>query len=168
MAKPILRAADALYGGDGFPAPDPNLTKTVMYDLPNVVGQSVEAATKTLEDAGFEVVVGDPVDSTEGAGIVAQQDPGAGKVAGGTVVTLRPSTGQGVIVPGVSGLSVSDAQSRLSGVGLNSTVGSCPTPGSTAKAAGTSPGEGSVVGRGSTVNITVTCAAPGPGPAPTP
>ncbi|MEF2255476.1 transglycosylase domain-containing protein [Microbacterium schleiferi] len=167
VAKPILRAADALYGGDGFPAPDSNLTKTVLYDLPNVVGQSVEAATKTLEDAGFEVVVGDPVDSTEGSGIVAQQDPGAGKVAGGTVVTLRPSNGQGVAVPGVSGLSISEAQSRLAGAGLNSAAGSCPTPGSTAKATGTNPGEGSVVGRGSTVNITVTCTAP-PAPAPSP
>lgn len=166
VAKPILRAADALYGGDGFPAPDPNLTKTVMYDLPNVVGQSVEAATKTLEDAGFEVVVGDPVDSTEGAGIVAQQDPGAGKVAGGTVVTLRPSTGQGVFVPAVSG-SVESARKALQDAGLNVTGGTCNSPAATATVTGTSPEAGKVVARGSTVNLNVTCSAP-PAPAPSP
>ena len=167
VAKPILRAANALYGGDGFPAPDPNLTKTVLYDLPNVVGQSVEAATKTLEDAGFEVIVGDAVNSTEGAGIVAQQDPGGGKVAGGTVVTIYPSNGQGVTVPAVSG-SVDQARNTLQGAGLNVTGGTCNNPAATATVTGTSPGAGTMVGRGSTVNINVNCTAPGPTPAPTP
>ena len=37
--------------------------------------------------AGFSVSVGDAVDGLEGAGTVIQQDPGAGRVAGGTVVT---------------------------------------------------------------------------------
>ncbi|WP_375236572.1 transglycosylase domain-containing protein, partial [Microbacterium schleiferi] len=167
VAKPILRAANALYGGDGFPAPDPNLTKTVLYDLPNVVGQSVEAATKTLEDAGFEVIVGDAVNSTEGAGIVAQQDPGGGKVAGGTVVTIYPSNGQGVTVPAVSG-SVDQARNTLQGAGLNVTGGTCNNPAATATVTGTSPGAGTMVGRGSTVNINVNCTAPGPTPAPRP
>lgn len=166
VARPILAAADALYGGDEFPGPDTNLTKTVYYDLPNVVGQSVEAATKTLEAAGFEVIVGDAVDSTEGAGIVAQQDPGAGKVAGGTTVTIRPSNGQGVSIPAVSG-SVDQARSTLQGAGLNVTGGTCSNSAATATVTGTSPGAGTVVGRGSTVTINVTCTAPGPNPTPT-
>lgn len=168
IARPILAAANSLYGGDGFPAPDPNLTKTVLYDLPNVVGQSIEAATKTLEEAGFEVIVGEAVDSTEGAGIVAQQDPGAGKVAGGTAVTIRPSNGQGVSVPAVSG-SVDQARSALQGAGLNVAGGTCSNPAATATVTGTNPGAGTVVARGSTVNLNVTCTAPpAPTPAPTP
>jgi beta-lactam-binding protein with PASTA domain len=134
-----------------------------MYELPNVLGQSVEAATKTLEDAGFQVVVGNPVTSTEGTGIVAQQDPGAGQVAGGTTVTIYPSDGQGVIVPAVSG-SVDQARSTLQGAGLNATGGTCKSSKATVTLTGTNPGAGAMVARGSTVNIEVSCTEPAPNP----
>lgn len=161
IAKPILRAANALYGGDAFPAPDSNLTKTVLYDLPSVIGLSVAEATKVLEDAGFEVTVGEPVDSTEGEGIVAQQDPAGGKTAGGTAVTIRPSNGQGVSVPAVSG-TVDQARSTLQAAGLNVSGGTCSDPAAVATLTGTNPGAGTVVRRGSTVAISVSCAVPTP------
>ncbi|GAA1699047.1 transglycosylase domain-containing protein [Microbacterium sediminicola] len=167
IARPILAAANQLYPGGAFPSPDSNLTKTVLYELPNVVGMSVEEATSTLEDAGFAVVVGDAVTSTEGAGIVAEQDPGAGDVAGGTTVTIRPSNGQGVAVPSVSG-SVENARSQLQSAGLNASGGTCSNPNATVTLNGTSPGAGTVVDRGTTVNINVTCTVPQPTPTPTP
>ena len=72
-------------------------------DLPNVVGKSIDEATRILNDAGFDVIVGAPVDSSEAEGIVAAQSPGAGQVAGGTTVTISPSNGQGIAIPDVSG-----------------------------------------------------------------
>jgi beta-lactam-binding protein with PASTA domain len=57
-------------------------------------------------DAEHGRILGDggrPVDGTEAAGTIIQQDPGAGRVAGGTTVTIRPSNGQGIAVPAVSG-----------------------------------------------------------------
>lgn len=167
IAKPILREVNKLYGGNDFPAPDQNLLKTVQYDLPNVVGLSVADATKALEEKGFTVIVGDPVDSLEGSGIVAQQDPGAGKVAGGSDVTIRPSTGLGTKVPGVAGRPVAEARTLLQNAGLNVTGGTCP--GNSGTATGTNPAEGTVLGRGSTVTLNVTCpAVPAPGQTTTP
>ncbi|MVQ40908.1 PASTA domain-containing protein [Microbacterium sp. MAH-37] len=123
MAKAIQRAANEIYGGDAFPSPDKNLTRNVLKDLPNVVGMTVDAATKTLEDAGFQVSVGEAVDSDQAAGIVAAQAPGAGQVAAGTTVTISPSTGKqvetGIEVPDVSGKSTAEAVIMLNGAGFS-------------------------------------------------
>ncbi|WP_298865674.1 transglycosylase domain-containing protein [uncultured Microbacterium sp.] len=121
VARDMQAAADAVLGrGDQFPPPDDKLTKTPYEDLPNVVGQPVEQATKTLEDAGFQVQVGAPVDSTVAAGLVAEQTPGAGRVAGGTTVTLSPSTGNppAIAVPNVVGEKFGKAKSTLEGAGF--------------------------------------------------
>ena len=77
------------------------------------IGMSVDQATATLEQAGFDVSVGEAVDSAEAAGIVAAQSPGAGKVSGGTQVTIIPSNGQGVAVPDVAGKQLNQAVSEL-------------------------------------------------------
>ncbi len=66
----------------------------MLTDLPNVVGKSVDEATSILQEAGFDVIVGAPVDSTEAAGIVAAQSPGAGKVAGGSPSRSARATGR--------------------------------------------------------------------------
>src|SRR5690606_8638742 len=56
IARDMQAAANQLLGGgDQFPKPDQNLTRRVLADLPSVVGQSVEDATRTLEEAGFSV-----------------------------------------------------------------------------------------------------------------
>ncbi len=65
LARDVQRAADDIYGGDRFPDPASNLLRTQQRDLPNVVGQSIDAATSTLQNAGFRVTVGDPVDSPQ-------------------------------------------------------------------------------------------------------
>ncbi|REJ05914.1 PASTA domain-containing protein [Microbacterium bovistercoris] len=123
MAKAIQGAANDIYGGDAFPSPDKNLTRKVVKDLPNVVGMTVDAATKTLEDAGFQVSVGPAVDSNQPAGIVAAQAPGAGQVAAGTTVTISPSTGKqavtGIPVPDVTGKSAAEAIIQLNGAGFS-------------------------------------------------
>ena len=157
--RDIQRAANAVYGGSRFPQPDRHLTRVVYTDLPEVVGQTIEEATKILTDAGFEVRVGDPVDSDLATNRVAAQDPAAGKVAGGTTVTISPSNGQGVSIPNVSGQAPSQAVSSLQSVGLsNATLGQCTvdsgmSSGSPGEATGTRPGVGTAVNKSTTVRV---------------
>ncbi|SFS16372.1 Membrane carboxypeptidase (penicillin-binding protein) [Microbacterium sp. cf046] len=157
IAPRIQRAADAVYGGDQFPEADSNLTRQVLRDLPNVIGMTVDQATATLDQAGFNVTVGDPVDSAEAEGIVAAQNPGAGLVGGGTDVTINPSNGQGIAVPDVAGKQLDKAISDLRGAGFgNVKPGTCTEDddaGAQGKATGTSPGAGSVVNRNSAITV---------------
>ncbi len=157
IARDIQRTADALYGGDRFPGPDQNLSRQVLTDLPNVIGKSVEEATQILQEAGFDVAVGTPVDSPEAAGIIAAQSPGEGKVAGGTTVTISPSNGQGIAIPDVSGRKLDDAINELRRTGFgNVQPGTCTqddSAGGDLRATGTNPGAGTVVNRNSGVTV---------------
>lgn len=157
LAKALQRTADQVFPADNFPDPDPNLTKRVLKELPNVVGQTIDQAQTTLQEAGFEVTVGDPVDSDQPTNIVAAQSPGAGQVAGGTTVTISPSNGQGATVPAVSG-KVQDAQKTLQDAGFTSiALGTCTPddklPDNESRATGTNPAAGTAVNRGSQILI---------------
>ena len=66
----------------------------MLTSVPDVAGQSVEAATQQLEAAGFTVADGGQVNSEVGAGLVAYTSPGAGTaLSSGDTVTLYTSTG---------------------------------------------------------------------------
>ena len=148
-------AANAKFGGDDFPRPDSNLTKRVLTDLPSVIGMNVDQATQTLRAAGFSVSVGDAVDGLEGAGTVIQQDPGAGRVAGGTVVTIRPSNGEGVTVPAVSG-KPADAVKALRDAGFGQVTTACTateTANDEGTVTGTDPAAGTVVNRNAAISV---------------
>ena len=148
-------AANAKFGGDDFPRPDSNLTKRVLTDLPSVIGMNVDQATQTLRAAGFSVSVGDAVDGLEGAGTVIQQDPGAGRVAGGTVVTIRPSNGEGVTVPAVSG-KPADTVKALRDAGFGQVTTACTateTANDEGTVTGTDPAAGTVVNRNAAISV---------------
>ncbi len=150
-------AANAKYGGERFATPDSNLTRAVQIDLPNVVGQPVDRAVATLEAAGFSVIVGDAVDSTQAAGIVERQDPGAGRVSGGTTVTISPSNGEGVAVPDVVGMNRQQAVDSIRGTfGRNPAETCVVKEGATGPGVVTSvePGAGSIVNRNAQLAIT--------------
>lgn len=157
LARQTQAAANAVYGGDAFPQPDSNLTRVVLRNLPSVIGLGIDDATARLNAAGFQVNVGDPVDSAEAAGVVAAQNPGAGRVSAGTVVTINPSNGQGVSVPDVSGRPLDQAISELRRAGFgNVQPGSCTTSDSgTAQgvATGTNPAAGTVVNRNAAISV---------------
>ncbi|WP_127819344.1 transglycosylase domain-containing protein [Microbacterium sp. CPCC 204701] len=167
ITKDVQRAANAAYGGDRFPGPDAELSKQILADLPNVVGQSIDKARATLEDVGFSVAVGDPVDSDQPEGVVAAQNPGAGKVAGGTTVTISPSNGQGITVPDVAGRSLEDAKRALRSAGFgNVTDGSCTADASTGndrRATGTDPAADSVANRNTGIRVNYAAANCGGG-----
>jgi beta-lactam-binding protein with PASTA domain len=122
-----------------------------------VIGMSVDQATATLGAAGFDVVVGDAVDSAEAVGIIAAQNPGAGRVSGGTVVTINPSNGQGIAVPDVNGKQLDKALNDLRGAGFgNVQPGTCTedaTAGAQGKATSTNPAAGTVVNRNSAITV---------------
>lgn len=158
IAPVIQHAANAWYGGDRFPDPDRNLTKSSLEDLPNVVGKSIDEATAILRDAGFEVNVGDGVDSSQAEGTVAQQNPGPGRIAAGSTVTINPSNGNGVTVPGdVAGRPISEAINYVRSAGFGDVrPGQCTQEDGVrgnGEATGTNPPGGTVVNRNTTILV---------------
>ncbi|MBF4463270.1 MULTISPECIES: transglycosylase domain-containing protein [unclassified Rathayibacter] len=99
--KPIMTAIDKKYGGDDFTAPPATMLASsprpaTMTTVPDVAGQSVDAATATLTAAGFSVGIQEQADSaTIPQGSVVSTTPSAGKdVLRGAVVPLQVSTGK--------------------------------------------------------------------------
>ncbi len=95
--------------------------------LPNFVGQQIAIAQAAAAAGGYSInAVGDAT-STEPAGTVTGQSPGAGTpITSNEVVTLQVSTGQGspggqgeVAIPDVQGMTASQAQSVLQAAGFN-------------------------------------------------
>lgn len=157
IAPVIQRAANAAYGGDDFPRANTNLVRRVLTDLPSVVGQTVDQASATLREAGFEVSVGAPVDATEAEGIITRQDPGAGQVAGGTTVTISPSNAQGVALPDITGQRADQAVSALRGAGFGSVaLGTCTVDAAAGKQGAvttTDPAANSVTNRNASITV---------------
>ncbi|WKK71622.1 transglycosylase domain-containing protein [Rathayibacter oskolensis] len=96
----VMTRADEKYGGDDFAEPSSALLNGRQVTVPNVTGQSIDDATETLEDLGFDVEEGAPVDSAAAAGTVAGTDPGAGTTAPRySSITLLVSNGSQVPAP---------------------------------------------------------------------
>ena len=115
----ILRSSIDKYGGDKFAAPDDALIRAKQIKVPDVAGQSVEAAAATLANAGFGTQIGEPIASSVAAGLVASTNPGAGaSVSTGSTITIRPSTGTpSPTVPNVVGAAPDAARGALAGAG---------------------------------------------------
>ena len=89
-----MAAISAKLPYEDFQAPPGDEIAGVLTSVPDVTGQSVEAATSTLEAAGFTVADGGQVNSETGEGLVASTSPGAGtSLSSGDTVTLYTSTG---------------------------------------------------------------------------
>ncbi|WEK60585.1 MAG: transglycosylase domain-containing protein [Candidatus Microbacterium colombiense] len=152
LAKAAQAAANAAYGGKAFPQPDSKLTRRVLANVPNVVGMTIDEATTALQNAGFTVSVGDPVDSDKAANIVVAQDP-SGQTAGGGTVTISPSNGQGATVPDVKGQDPTAAGAALVGAGFTSVdfAGACSAPGATVSA--TNPPGGTAANKSTKISV---------------
>ncbi|MDH2388831.1 Stk1 family PASTA domain-containing Ser/Thr kinase [Streptomyces sp. HNM0663] len=97
------------------------VSKGALVDVPDVVGDSVDDATRELKDAGFEVQVApERINSAEEAGAVARQSPGKGaEAARGDTVTLTLSKGPRMVeVPDVVGDKADDAERKLKQAGF--------------------------------------------------
>lgn len=130
VTKDIMSAANAEFGGDAFPAAPDTMTRDVKVRVPNVVGLTQDAATQLLVEGEATVHV-TTVASPYPRGTVISQTPTPDEeVAAPPVVTLVVSDGEGVLVPDVAGLTPTEAERELKGVGLTSTLGiSCYSQG---------------------------------------
>ena len=157
IAEAVQWQANELYGGDDFPRDFGELTRQVTRELPSVIGLSIDDATARLQDAGFNVSVGAPVDSPEPEGTVAVQNPGAGRAAGGTMITISPSSGQGTTVPDISGKQLNQALAELRAAGFgNVQAGTCtedPAAGAQGRTTASSPAAGSAVNRDAAITV---------------
>nr|WP_245884868.1 transglycosylase domain-containing protein [Glaciihabitans tibetensis] len=106
--------------GSGFPDPSDDLLVGSGVAVPNVSGQTIEAATAVLEANGFTVTVGSAIASTNAVGSVVSTRPATGAIASrGTAVTLLPSDGSLGVMPDVigsgdvaAGAALADLKSR--------------------------------------------------------
>jgi serine/threonine-protein kinase len=138
--------------------------------IPNLVGQSQDAATRQLQDLQLTVTTTTVNDLSQPAGTVVGTNPAAGtSVPTGSTVTLQVVSGS-VTVPNVVGQSQDAATGTLSRLGLRVTVQQSGG-GTAGQVTRQSPGAGARIGRGGTVTIVVPAAAappPSPKPSPTP
>jgi serine/threonine-protein kinase len=124
--------------------------------VPNVVGQPVDDARKTLETAGF-VVSTNQVDSARPAGTVISQSPSAGTpLTQSSNVTLTVASGSNS-VPDVTGQTQSDATSALREAGFSVRVVQVDTDQQSENGLvqDTSPGAQQRVEVGSTIEVSV-------------
>ncbi len=132
--------------------------------VPNVIGKSEEAASSQLSESGFNVDVEREYNSNYENGSVFNMNPEPGtKLYQGQTVTLYVSMGvDNITVPGIVGLTQSDAENRLTSNGLN--VGTVTQQTSTSYAAGVvvsqSPAEGTRVERGTYISFVVSTGPP--------
>jgi serine/threonine-protein kinase len=148
---------------------DDNENQPTLVDVPNVVGQKLNAARTALEDAGL--VVADPVieepaadhpDEDPGTVIAQNPTPDQGQVEEGTQVVLTVvAQAEAVAIPDLSDQSLADAQQALIDLGLvpftQDQASVDVTPGNVIA---TDPPAGQEVEPGSTVTILVST---GPG-----
>ncbi|GGR20942.1 transglycosylase domain-containing protein [Agromyces mediolanus] len=147
----VMSVANAKYGGDDFPdAPDGAL-RSIQSEVPNVVGLSLEAAQKALEDAGFGFAHSGDIDSDLPAGTVATQDP-SGLAGKGTTVNVATSNGQGVKVPDLTGMTRDQAKAAVEAAGLKFQASG---GGGNSVVTGQNPAAGTVVGKGGNVSVTM-------------
>ena len=86
--------------------------------LPDVAGQTVDAAQKNLNVYGFTKFSQAPVDSTRPAGEVLGTNPPKGQtVPVDSVIELQVSKGNQFIMPDLSGMFWTDAEPRLRALG---------------------------------------------------
>lgn len=118
------------YGGGAFPtAPSEFLTGSGI-NIPDLKGQTPEAAKALLEALGFGYLDGGPVDSEVAAGKVAGTDPAAGSQSGtGAVITVYTSKGNKVAFPDVVGdgksFTSAQAHATLTAAGYTAVTDTC-------------------------------------------
>ncbi|PSK99331.1 serine/threonine-protein kinase [Murinocardiopsis flavida] len=131
--------------------------------VPDVAGQSVADAKKTLSDSGFKNTDEEKEQSDDvAAGKVIETSPGEGSGAEeGDTITLVVSAGSGKVkVPEIVGMSQSDANTELSDAGLSAgAVESKESDRPPGEVLSSDPTPGSSVKKGSTVKLVIAKAA---------
>jgi beta-lactam-binding protein with PASTA domain len=140
--------------------PDVNLTVSGgpgQVEIPDVTGQTREAAEQTLDEVGLGVAVETKKSSDTPSNSVIETNPPAGEsVRRGSQVTLTVSSGPGkVSVPPVVGETRNAAEQQLSAVGLVSSASEESSGRPAGEVLSQSPNAGTKVDPGSTVSLVV-------------
>lgn len=140
--------------------PDVNLTVSGgpgQVEIPDVTGQTREAAEQTLDEVGLGVAVETKKSSDIPSNSVIETNPPAGgSVRRGSQVTLTVSSGPGkVSVPPVVGETRNAAEQQLSAVGLVSSASEESSGRPAGEVLSQSPNAGTKVDPGSTVSLVV-------------
>ena len=138
-----------------------NGPQSVNVTLPDFTGMTQNAAVNKAVSLGLSAKISQAYSSKVAAGIISSQVPDAGQsVAPGTTVGLAVSLGpappSSVVVPDLSGLTSSDADSKLTAVGL--VPAESPQTGTgkpNGQVVGQSPDAGAQVAAGSTIVVLV-------------
>ena len=156
MWPDIMSVANAKYGGDEFDEAANNLIRGVQVTVPDVRGQSVDAARETIEDAGFGFLDGGQTDSELPAGTVARSDPAGGaSTSTGATVTVYSSNGSQILLPNVVGQSLDQAKGTLGGFGVVANEQAVTDPNLNGKVLTQNPAPGSPAIPGGTVIVVV-------------
>jgi len=134
------------------------LNQPKRVDVPQVVGQTREAAQAALTQRGFQVAFGDGVTSEDCTrDRVAEQDPAGGRKADEhATVTLRMCVGPGkTTVPVLQGLTRANAQQALEQAGLVAKFDEIDSEKPADTVLSSNPSTGATVERGSTVTVQV-------------
>ncbi|PRY65374.1 membrane peptidoglycan carboxypeptidase [Glaciihabitans tibetensis] len=122
--RAVATAADknpALRGADEFPEASKALLTGTGITIPEISGQTVEAATSVLEGNGFTVTNGGAEASSIPAGRAVRTSPPTGSlVSKGGEVTLFSSDGSLGSVPSVLGTAAASARTALTDAGFTS------------------------------------------------
>jgi membrane peptidoglycan carboxypeptidase len=119
--RQVMEVANELYPGESFPSPAPRFLGASSVTMPDVNALPPDVAQQILRDAGLSAVVSDvTVVSQNPIGTTAYASyPAGASVPFGTLVTISISRGGTVVVPDVSGLSVTDATALLLAAGFS-------------------------------------------------
>ena len=135
----------------------------------NLVGQTQDAAQKSLTDRGFSVVIQSETSSDVAAGSVSRVEPGSGtSVMQGSTITIWVSSGkEQVAVPSVTGWTFSQAKAQLESLGFKVTQSG--SSGNSDIVLSTNPASGTTADKGATITVTTqSSSTPDPTPTPTP
>ncbi|TFC89893.1 transglycosylase domain-containing protein [Cryobacterium sp. TMT4-31] len=159
----IMSVANAKYGGDEFEQAANNLIRGVQVTVPDVRGQSVDAARETIEAAGFGFLDGGVTDSELPAGTVSRSDPAGGdSTSTGATVTVYSSNGSQILLPNVVGQSLDQAKGTLSGFGVVASEQPVTDASQNGKVLSMAPAAGTPTAPGGTVTVVVGKSAAAP------
>ena len=119
--RTIMTLANELYPGEAFPAPPAMYLGASSITMPDINALPPDVAQQILRDAGLSAVVSDvTVVSKNPIGTTAYASyPAGASVPFGTLVTISISRGGTVVIPDVSGLTVTDAKAKLLAAGFS-------------------------------------------------
>jgi membrane peptidoglycan carboxypeptidase len=107
------------YAGGQFANPSPAAIRGNSITVPNLQGQSPDAARATLASAGFTYVDGGVQSGGGTPGTVLSTNPAAGlQLSKGSSVTVYTTDGSQAAVPEVGGKKLDDARSTLAAAGF--------------------------------------------------